>query len=505
MATDNSLPFELHPDALAQWLDGLSLLPHAKAAHKLNLALKQLKDETCPPGELLALLVNLTPLSLRFCNSLSATVINDADPSSKTLKLGKLSMQLPRQLALLFCQIIESKKLEPAERNLAVFYALQLIGHASRCYCLFYETPSVTLWKKSAQLYKLAVATEALYLPQVTKLGDFRAQADIGTVIKRNLLFSLMSPLLYKADEINQLFQLADQCAPLLEIGSSTDALDFGFYWNLVKDAPPYPVRKNNRPLPVECIAINSQRISHELQLGTVVTKLSPSSQNKLALLFSDYKQVFNAIIPGIPSRTKVIPGFTGACHYLQELNKLSKINQISAQLRDPKSVNRGLSLVPLEHQRNVFDNVEQPFTDKISLGRYVNLHKTPNKAYWVAESRMLDCSTGDIVLLYKEQHPVSLAIIRQQRFNELTNANQYLLEQITGGCTIYSINNAPSGSYALMVGEGTENAQIFLASGKYTLNNTIPLTIGTALRLTACMESNAFFARFRFTVEYHA
>jgi hypothetical protein len=55
------------------------------------------------------------------------------------------------------------------------------------------------------------------------------------------------------------------------------------------------------------------------------------------------------------------------------------------------------------------------------------------------------------------------------------------------------------------MVGEGTENAQIFLASGKYTLNNTIPLTIGTALRLTACMESSAFFARFRFTVEYHA
>ncbi|MCQ8105652.1 hypothetical protein NP590_16185 [Methylomonas sp. SURF-2] len=505
MTTDDSLPFELQTDSLAQWLDGLSPLPHAQAAHKLNLALKQLKEPQCTPGQLLPLLVNLTPLCLRFSASLSTTAINDADSSAKILKLGKLSMQLPRQLALLFCQIIESKQLEAADRNTAVYHALQLIGHALRCYCLFYETPSVTLWKKTAQLYKLALATEALHLPHATKLADFRAQPDIETVLKRNLLFSIMSPLLYKPDEINQLFQLADQCATLLEIGDPRESRDFGFYWNTLKDQPPYPVRKSNRPLPAECMPIDCRPISHALQLGTVVTKLSPANQNKLALLFSDYQQVFNAIIPGIPSRTKMIPGFIGVCQYLQELNKLSKINQISAQLRDPKSINRGLSLVPLEHHRNVFDNAEQPFGDKTSLGRLVNLLKTPNKTYCVAESRMLDCSTGDLVLLYKEQHPVSLAIIRQQRFNELSNANQFLLEQISGACTIYSINNAPSGSYALMVGEGMDNAQIFLASGKYSLNSSIPLTIGTALRLTACMESNGFFARFRFSVEYHA
>lgn len=502
MATDNILPFELNPDALAGWLDGLSLLPHAQAAHQLNQALKQLKDEKCPPKELLPLLVNLTPLTVHFSNSLSASAATETDFSGKSVKIGKLSMQLPRQLALIFCQAIDSKQLEPAEQNTAVFYALQLIGHAIRCYCLFYDMPSATLWQKSAQLYKLASATGALKLPQATKFSEFKNQADIESVIKRNLLFSLTSPRLYKAEEIFQLFQLANQCAHLLDIETSADALDSLFYWDPAKDAPPYPVRKNNRPLPAHFIAIKSHRIGHELQLGTVPTKLSPSNQNKLALLFSGYKQVFNAIIPGMPSRTKMVPGFIGACHYLQELNKLSKINQLSAQLRDPKNTGRGLALVPLEYQRNVFDHAERPFGGDIALGKYVNLHKTPNKSYWVAESRMPDCATGDIVLLYKEQHPVSIAVIRQQNFNELSNATQLLLEQIPGNCTIYSISDAANEASALVVAEGTDHAQVFLAGGKYTLNGKIPLTIGVSLRLTACMESNPFFARFRFALE---
>lgn len=502
MATDKPLPFELTPDALAEWLDGLSAVPHAQAAHQLNLALKQLKDEKCPPIQLLPLLVNLTPLTLLFSNSLSATAANETDLSHKSLKLGKLSMQLPRQLALLFCQIIESKTLESADQNAAIYYALQLIGYSIRCYCLFYEVPSTTLWKKSALLYKLAEAGEALNLQQATKLSEFKTQADIESVIKRNLLFSITSPRLYKPEEVIQLFQLANQYAHLLEIETSADKSDCGFYWDLSKDAPPYPVRKNNRPLPSNFMGLKCPGISHEFQLGTIVTKLSPSNQNKLALLFSGYKQVFNAIIPGMPSRTKLIPGFVGTCHYLQELNKLSKINQLSSQLHDPKNVNRGLALVPLEHQRNVFDNTERPFSGETALGKYVNLHKTPNKSYCVAESRMPDCATGDIALLYKEQHPVSLAIIRQQNYNDLANATQLLLELMPGNCTIYSIANNGNDASAVVVGEGGDHAQVFLATGKYALNNKIPLTIGTSLRLTACMESNPFFARFRFTFE---
>ncbi|MCK9608589.1 MAG: hypothetical protein M0R33_19275 [Methylomonas sp.] len=502
MATDNTLPFELNSDALAEWLDGLSLLPHAQAAHQLNLVLKQLKDDKYPPIELLPLLVNLTPLTLHFSNSLSATAATETDLSGKSLKIGKLAMQLPRQLALIFCQSIESKKLESTSQNLAIFYALQLIGYAMRCYSLFYDVPSATLWKKSAQLYKLAASTEALKLPQATKLSEFKPQTDIESVVKRNLLFNIICPGLYKPDEISQLFLLSNQCAHLLKIETSTEALDCGFYWDLSKDLPPYPVRRNNRSLPTHFMGIKSQRISHELQLGTVATKLSPSHQNKLALLFGGYKQVFSAITPGMPSRTKLIPGFLGACHYLQELNKLSKINQLSAQLRDPTNFNRGLALVPLEHQRNVFEQPEQPFSGEIALGKYVNLHKTPNKSYWVAESRMPDCSTGDIVLLYKEQHPVSIAIIRQQNFNELSNAIQLLLEQISGNCTIYSIADNGNEASAVVIGEGTDNAQVFLANGKYALNSKIPLTIGSSLRLTACMESNPFFARFRFALE---
>ena len=502
MLANSTLPFALNTDALANWLENLSFLPQAQAAHHLNQVLKQLKDESCHPSELLPLLLNITPLTLHFSNSLSNAATVEANLSIKARKLGKLSMQLPRQLALIFCQLVESKKLETTEIPTAIYYALQLIGYCLRCYCLFYQMPSATLWKKSALLYKLAVIYNCLTSPQTLKISDFKSQASIESVIKRNLLFSILMPRLYKNDEISEFFQLANQHANLLDITTDNATINFGFYWNLEKDAPPSPVKKNHNCLPAGFLAIDSDRISQLLQLGTPITTLNPSTQNKLALALSSYRQAFSSIIPAPPSQSKMIVGFTVICHYLQELNKLVKINQLGSSLPGAREHKLDFSLVPLEHQRNVFDTVSQAFTHQTIEGKPVNLHKTPNKTYLVAESRSLDCATGDIVLLYKEQHPVSVAIIRQQALNDLSNTNQLLLEQIPGSCSIYSLGNTTIDSHAIVVGEGTTNPQVFLANGKYSLDSEIPMAIGRPLILTACLESNSFFTRFRFNFE---
>lgn len=499
MTSANTLPFELTQESLAVWLDSLTALPHFQAANQLNLALKSLKNAEFKTADVLPALINLTPLTLLFSNSLSLAIKQDSAASEKSLKLGKLSMQLPRQLALLFCQLNDTQQLSNQDQQTAIYYALQLIGYSLRYYSLFYEVPSNTLWKKSAELYKQSVALDALNTTHTSKINDFKPQSSIGSVIKRNLLFSILNPSLHATDEINPLFQLANQHGYLLEISSAADSHEFGFYWDLQGDQPPCPIRKPALSLPNGFMAINAQHLSHELHLGTLTTSITHNAQNKLALLLSGYRQVFHSITPGLPSRTKLIAGFKACCQYLQELDKLAKINQLSSQHPHSRTLDRNFSLVPLEHQRNVFENSDQTANQQPLAGQFVNLHKTPNKQYSVAERRNLDCLTGDIVLLYKEQHPVSIAIIRQQALNDFNNSNQLLLEHLPGSCLIYSLSEQKKHEFAIVIAEDTPHRQVFLPPGKYTLNSNIQLLIDKSLQLTACLESNSFYARFRF------
>lgn len=497
--SNNSLPFELTSDALAGWLESLRIQPQTQAAQHLNQALKQIKEEKCEPEQLLPLLINLAPLTLYFSNSLSLVATTESGLSEKALKLGKFSMHLPRQLALIFCQIIESKKLSTDAQQTAIYYALQLIGFCLRCYCLFYEAQSATLWKKFAWLYKQAAKKQFLTLQQATKLSEFKGLNTIELVVKRNLLFSLLTPTLFKNTEISRLFQFAQQHANLLQISTDNEILDFGFYWDLDSDAPPCVIRKANRSLPKGYMAIDSRQLGYELQTDALNNDLSPSAQAKLSLILNSYQQMFDSIIPGMPASSKMISGFFSVCSYLHELNKLLKISQLSAQSSRGEQPKQDFSLVPLEYQRHAFETGNSPFTQQKNLGQAVSLIKTPNKSYLVAESKGLDCQTGDLVLLYKEQHPASLAIIRQQHFSELSKSRQYLLELITGICSIYSLADHAIDSFVIIVGEEGKDPQAFLTAGKYSTDSSLGLSQGKFLHLTSCLESNDFFARFRF------
>ncbi len=499
MTSQNTLPFDLTVISLAAWLEELSLLPPLQAARRLSEALKQIKTENSENAALLPLLINLTPLTLHLAHNLSSSASTDTKPLEKTLKIGKLSMQLPKQLALLFCRLAESQLLDAGALTTALYYALQLIGHSLRCYSLFYDIPSASLWKKSADLYRLAATNQCLTSNQASKLAEFKLQGSIESVLKRNLLFSILNPNLYKTDEIGRLFQLASQSADLLAISTGQDLHHFGFYWEMDKDIPPCPVPKNLRVLPRDFMAIDSQAIGHALQSNSISSDLAPAIQNKLTLILSGYHQVFGSIIPGLPASYKLIDGFAKIGGYLYELNKLSKINQLGSQLCDTQDGLENLSLVPLEHQRNVFQITNQPFTKQQSIGIAVNILQTPNSKYLVAESRFLNCSTGDIALIYKAQHPVSLTIIRQQRFNDISNMHQFLLELIPGPCTLFNVTNSAEDEYAIVVGEKGSNPQVFLAGGKHSVNGKLSLNIDKSLHLLACLENNGFFQRFKF------
>ncbi len=499
MTNNSGLPFDLTEQSRAEWLKMLGALPSSRAASQLNQVLKQLKSVKLESPELMPLLVDLIPLTLHLSRNLAAVALaEDASSSAKTLKVGKLCMQLPRQLALIFCQVLENQELDSASTANAIYFALQLIGHCARYYALFHDAPSATLWKKSAMLYDMAVADNFLDKGQGQKLGEFKHQANIEAVVKRNLLFSILLPNLYGIDEIKRLFQFANEQGQWLEIGSQlTSACDF--YWDLHGDLPPCPVRNVKQPKPEGYLAIACTRLGQALQLGEISSGLPPVAQNKLALPLSGYEQVFSSIVPGPPSLMRLVLGFGGICAYLSEQNKLAKIMQLGAQAHDAKILKRNMTLVPLEHERNVFDNVEQPFTRPQSSGRAVNILKTPNKAFWVAEGKAFDCATGELALLCKEQQPAVLAIIRRQSVHDVSGAMHILLELVPGVGHIYTYSNDTGQQQRLvMIGEDDPFPEVFLASGKYVLGGKLTLSVDKTLRLTACLESNAFYARYR-------
>lgn len=501
MTSQPDLPFALTPESQATWLESLSALPVSAAAHQLNQALKQLKNTPASASELLTLLINLTPLTLHLANNLLATPVSENRTSDKSLKIAKLSLHLLRQLSLLFANLTKSPTMGAAAQAIAIYYGLQLMGQALRGFSCFYEAPSATLWKNAAELYSLAEEKHCLKQQQSSKLTEFKLQASIEAVIKRNLLFSLCNPNLYRREDIESLFQFANQHGDKLVINHPQTAEQFDYCWDLSSDHWPGPVKHINQ-LAENLLAIDSRPIGEALQDRAIVTGLSTSLQAKLALHLSGYQPLFKTIIPGLPSRIQMVLGFERICAYLQEQQKLARIMRLGGQAPQAGFEKSAMTLVPLAHQRNVFDAVEKPFSKALGQGRAVNILKTPNNAYAIVEGRAFDCSSGDLVLLYKEQQPGSLAIIRQQTLHDLSGSTHILLEKIQGDCSV-DIFSIGTGHYpALLIDEHIDRPELFLASGKYPLDSVIRMSSGKVAHIKACLETNRFFARFKISLE---
>ncbi len=500
MTNTNNLPFALSADALESWLDSLSALPQLHAAHQLNQVLKQLKNEQ-DSAELLPLLLCLTPLTLHYANNITALTC-ERETADKSRKAAKLSMQLLRQLSLLFSGLAETPSLTEAERLSAAYYALQCIGYCMRCYCLFYETPSATLWKKSASLYSLAAEQNALLIEHAAQITEFKLHPTIESVVKRNLLFSLLIPTLFTPKEINQIFQIATQLADLLDISQTPNSLDFGFYWDLNDELPPCPTRKSKRALPQGFLAIDTQAIGQTLQQDLQIANLNRSFQTKLAVHLLDYQPVFDSIIPGQTLRSEFLFGFNNVAAFLHELNKLQRIKQLSGQNKSASTAKRNLALIPLEHEKNAFETMTQALDKAHSISKSGNVLKISHTAYLVAEGHTFDCSSGDLAMFYRDQEPATLAIIRQQSALSLSNVTHILMEKLPGFYSVYTFKTASGNRTAIVIDENNDNRQVFLPPDKYNVDSKIPLTIDKFLHLTACLESNSFFARFRFNFD---
>ncbi|MDD2761161.1 MAG: hypothetical protein PHH11_12820 [Methylomonas sp.] len=498
MAENSCLPFELTSDALNAWTHTLNALPQIQAAHQLNQVLKQLKSDDYPPDAVLPLLISLTPQVLHLSAGIASAAQAEIKLSDKSRKAAKLSMQLLRQSGLIFCQLAEQNVLTVEEQQAAIYYALQCIGYCMRDYCQFYETPSATLWKKSAQLYSMAARHQYLNIIQTAEPADFNQQASIESVIKRNLLFAISMPTLNTPNVIGQLFRLANQYADQLIVSTTPSNYDFGFYWDLNDEQPPCPTRKPRRALPHGFLAIDSHAIGLSLQQETCITQLDRNLQAKLALHLTNYQAIFDSIVPGLSKRTEFLFGFNDVSTLLAELNKLEKIRQHSGHGKNV-SPKRNLALVPLEREKNAFETMGQKLAQHNTKSKQGNVLKIALGNYLVTEGLAFDCNSGDLAIFYREDEPATLAIIRHQSALSISNVTHILMEKIIGFYSIYSFKAGKDTYQAIVIDEDGDQPQVFLPPGKYGVDTTIPLTINESLHLTACLENSPFFARFSF------
>jgi len=502
MTDTSNLPFELSADALASWMDSLSTLPQFQAAHQLNQVLKQLKNEEYHSAELLPLVISLTPLTLHFSNGIAGAAASDHKVIGKSRKAAKLAIQLLRQLSLIYCDLTEFPEFIDSERHSAIYYALQCIGYCIRCYNLFYEAPSATLWEKSASLYNLAAAQNALRINQTTKIAEFKQQPTIESVIKRNLLFSISNPTLFASHQVAQIFQVATEFADRLEISLTPETQDFGFYWDLNDELPPCPTRKSRRALPHGFLAIDARNIGQALQQDFHAANLSRTTQTKLAIHLLNYQPVFDSIAPGQTLRTEFLFGYKDVSDFLQELYKLQKIRQLSGQGKSTSPSKRSLALIPLETEKNAFQAMTEALGKTDATSKTGNVLRISHPSYLVAEGHAFDCSSGELAMYYRDEEPATLAIIRQQSALSISNVTHILMEKVAGPYSIYTFKTNAGNQSAIVIDEDSDDPQVFLPPGKYQVDSKILLTIEESLHLTACLETTSFFSRFNCTFD---
>lgn len=501
MLNASNLPFDLTPKSLSDWLALIERLPASRSSTLMLQALKQLKANRGNPAQLLPLLILLTPRTLQLADELNNALNIETKDPEKQNKAAKLCIQLIRQLGLLFCQLAESEKLSGDDLQNAIYYALHVIGHCMRLYAKQYEMASATLWKKSGILYRMALFGDIQNLELANLTAELASLPTIENVVQRNLLFYILSPGQFEKGEIDGIFELAGQQAPRLRIGSPHVFTSICFYWDLSSDVPPAPLKHVKNQFTSDHLAINCRDVGHSLHFGELTLMLSRKTQAKLVLILTCYDQIFSSIVPGLPSRAEIMVGLKSIFFYLQEQSRLSKIMNVSAQISGAPMLKRDLSLVPLEHQRNVFEVSNHSFVqDQPGSGKAIFVLRTPNQNYLVIDGKAYDCTTGDLVLLCKAQHPNTLFVVREQRQHDLSGSTHILLEKLANQCELHHIVQDDDVRPAIISETQGGKPEIYLGSGKHSVGDKMTLENGKTLRLLACLEANEFFVRFQFS-----
>lgn len=492
------LPFTLNPESLAEWLETLADLPAAKAASQISQILDSLDNSKLDNAIFYPILIQLTPPILFLSTQLAELSSQGSTPELryKSIKVGKLGLHLLKHLAISFCHLATSRGLTDTQAYQACFHALQIFGYCLRNYALIHDIPSKSIWKNTAILYQYALHNQILNQHHTSKLQEFKQQNSIAAILKRNLLFSILEPNRHDTVEIIELFRICNQHSGLLEINAD-QGNQFCYFWDL-KGTHPGTSKSGFKLSNPNFMVINPQNFADELQSGKLQTSLPPSSQTKIALELCRYKLIFSALNFGHTTLSQFLVGFTDVCNYLREFNKITQIQAMGKPAEEINIPALDLSLIPMESTKKT-STTTQAIVKLEHPSQTINLFRSNSKMFVIAEKIGIICEVDDMAVLYREQLPPTLTVVRQKISHPANNTTLVLLEYLYGSFTVLDFTDTNgTNCQVLTIGETGSHPEAILAAGKYTVDQKIPLRNGKIMHLLACSEFNSHYCRFR-------
>ncbi len=490
MTEASQFPSTLNNTTIAEWLAALSQLKPVNASSLLNDGINQLRKKHISQPEALNYLIKLTPVTLHLSSSLVDAFTN-AEADRGAIKISKLSLLLPRNLALAFHALFQKNNAE--QRACTGYFTVQLIGHYLQLCANFQSLPSEKLWIISGEIFVRAEQESLLSQTVSSKVTEFKEQPDIEQVIKRNLLFSLCSMQKLQRNEVESVTKFCNLFAKHVQIIQENTTFS-AFYWDYLKT---FPAQKQhlNQPLRQYQIGIScNELILKSPDYNRLSDVLNESLYNKIMLTLTSFKKPLYDNIPAAPIIQRAITGLSEIHAFLTRLEKLQRINQLGSLAPDTQASNRML-LEPMDHEKSHFKSTQtilQPAEndEEISAGQTVKILRTNNSHFINIETHKMNFTNGDLILLIDKKKNLTLGIIRQQKLANTADSTQILVEKISQSIRTLCIENKTGLSVGLLLNNPPDHPSIILAYTRFQKGETLKhqdqqITLGNLLEYT--------------------
>jgi len=502
--TTSKLPFDLSPESISIWLHSLSEKNSVNSAVELNSVAKLLRRNKAEAKKILDCLILLIPSTLHISNTLESLLLADSNTKKPAVKIIRLNIQLLRNISLVFCSICNQSDLSDNEKNLAIYTALQLFGYSQRFSALFHQTPSSTLWKEMGEIYNLAIKNNSTQQEINHKVKSFKNLTTIESALKRNILFNISSPYQYSENDIIELFLISDQLADKLELNPSYSSSINTFHWNPRSKEGPSSINHTQQTKEFY-ITINSSELVGFMQSNNFNCKLDQDALTSLLDHLSGYQSTINAPIPSAPTISHIITGFNNITEHLIKVNKLKKIQQLSAESPIEQSI-ESLSLESIPFEKNTLNNNQKNTYlmsnhSLLSETKTVKTLKVNNDKYMIAETSFINCSIGDLCVLCSANLSHTLGIIRQIRVTNTTKTLHILIEKVKGTPSTQlssSTTQTEEGSQIILTQEANIQKDLFHSPCKLATGTRLTCASGDNFTLDKLIDYTPFFNRYQ-------
>ncbi|PKM12858.1 MAG: hypothetical protein CVV13_03890 [Gammaproteobacteria bacterium HGW-Gammaproteobacteria-3] len=503
MTPAQKLPFAMTTESVAAWLDPLNRLDTLTVGHKLYSVLKKLERIELGNEDLAASLDQLTPFVLHLSGNLNATLIASADAqgfiSRKSRKPARLSAQIMRSLALIYCNAISRQDLDPVQKAQTLFTALQLFGLCLKTYTLISESVPTNLWQKIGELYRIAARDELLNSPITCKIPLFKQQKTILAVLKRNLLYALFDLYRVPVDQQAHYYAMADRSAENLDFTEEQNPF-FNFYWDTLNSRSPQPGQPLNKDSAY--LIFNTLAVTKHLQEILPSSQLNDPGVNPVWQKLTGYWQIIDSVSPSQPLLYSIAIGLDMAIERIRQHNRLSNIHRLSGRPAG-FGVLHAMELVPLEHQkRTIATRKLEEFAQMnsgLKPGMTLLLPAKNPQFFWAQIYGKLFLPHLP-VLLYTQQECPQFGIIRSIQNKQESGNQAALIETLPGLLVVINIALQTASTEAIVIKQPDQNESIILAPENFKTGDAVYRSDqpDKAFYLSRLIEANDHFRHYQ-------